>query len=217
MTKDYIGLRFGELTVVAEAERAGCNRRLHCRCNCGSTTIKYLANLTQGKSRSCGCKWLDRSQKGRAAIIAARRLRSQESDSGRICLTCNTWKPWSDFSSNKRNSRGRASNCMECSGWRSMTAMFGISKEQWTWLLEGQNSTCGLCEISTTVSTRRFAVDHDHACCGGAKACTNCIRGLLCIDCNLMLGYVEKTEANRLRFSDYLKRRPFMESGDSDG
>jgi hypothetical protein len=34
-------------------------------------------------------------------------------------------------------------------------------------------------------------IDHNHACCSGRKACGNCVRGLLCRRCNLLLGMVE--------------------------
>jgi hypothetical protein len=216
MVRDYVGTWFGELVVVAEADRVGSNRRLHCRCSCGSVTIKYLTNLTQGKSRSCGCRWKDRSRKGREAAYAIRRERSQESDDGRICLTCDTWKPWAAFAADRRRIRGKTSNCMECSRWRTVKATSGLSKEQWTWLLKEQGGTCALCFTAPTWK-RRLSVDHDHRCCGEDRACLNCVRGLLCINCNLMLGYAEKSEANRLRFLDYLKMRPFVETGERHG
>ncbi len=216
MARDYIGTYFGELLVVAEVPRVSNNRRFECQCSCGSITIKYLANLTQGKSRSCGCRWVDRSQKGRDAAYAIRRERSQESDDGRICLTCETWKPWTAFSADKRKLRGKSSNCMKCSKWRSIKATWGITKDQWDWLIKEQGQTCALCFASPTTK-RQFSVDHDHGCCGRERSCQNCIRGLLCINCNLMLGYAEKSEANRLRFLDYLKRRPFVELGEGRG
>lgn len=218
MAKNYIGTRFGELVIVAEIERIKNNRRFTCQCDCGSITVKYLANLTQGKSRSCGCGWVDRSQPGRDAVLAVRLTRSQESDDGRVCLTCDTWKPWSNFSSDVRRVSGKSSNCMQCGRWRSVKAAFGITKDEWMWLFEQQGRACAMCEEPQhTTDTKQLSVDHDHECCGPSGACPNCIRGLLCTSCNLMLGYAVKTEANRLRFTDYLKRRPFMEQGEGYG
>lgn len=37
-------------------------------------------------------------------------------------------------------------------------------------------------------------VDHDHACCptkGGAATCGECVRGVLCLGCNVALGHYE--------------------------
>jgi hypothetical protein len=31
-------------------------------------------------------------------------------------------------------------------------------------------------------------VDHDHSCCPGKITCGNCVRGVLCAPCNLMIG-----------------------------
>jgi len=48
--------RFGSLTVVREVDRAGSQRRVECRCDCGQNKIVYAQHLKRGNSRSCGCK-----------------------------------------------------------------------------------------------------------------------------------------------------------------
>lgn len=40
-------------------------------------------------------------------------------------------------------------------------------------------------------------IDHDHACCPGIGSCGECVRGLLCHDCNILLG-MAKDSADRL-------------------
>lgn len=50
-----IGQRFGQLTVISEAERAGKNTVWLCRCDCGTETLVMAGNLTSGGSTSCGC------------------------------------------------------------------------------------------------------------------------------------------------------------------
>jgi hypothetical protein len=53
---DLTGQRFGELTVIEEAER-GANGRIRwlCKCSCGADTVKYPKNLRLGRATSCGC------------------------------------------------------------------------------------------------------------------------------------------------------------------
>lgn len=48
---------------------------------------------------------------------------------------------------------------------------------------ESLSKVCNLCESQPATS-----VDHDHACCPGRITCGKCIRGHLCVDCNLGLG-----------------------------
>lgn len=53
--KDFIGKRFGKLTVSEYAgKRAGMHRWL-CRCDCGKETVVGQTLLQTGKTRSCGC------------------------------------------------------------------------------------------------------------------------------------------------------------------
>lgn len=53
---DYIGKRYGELTVIAESEMArNYKRKLLCRCSCGNEVVVYAENLTRGHTTSCGC------------------------------------------------------------------------------------------------------------------------------------------------------------------
>ncbi len=53
--KDYVGKRFGQLTVV---EYAGKKNGMHywkCRCDCGNDIIGGQTSLQSGKTKSCGC------------------------------------------------------------------------------------------------------------------------------------------------------------------
>jgi hypothetical protein len=131
----------------------------------------------------------------------------QESDTGRICLICSEWKSWEKFSADPRRTRGKTSNCVDCAYWRTIKAIYGITREEWDWLHAIQNGKCALCGEPDTV---RLNIDHDHVCHPTGRACRKCIRGKLCRVCNRMLGHIEAKPALRARFADYLDKRPLL-------
>lgn len=67
----------------------------------------------------------------------------------------------------------------------------GLTLEAYDALLKKQKGNCLICGVKESESKKRFAIDHDHACCPGQNTCGTCIRGLLCQRCNLVLGLVE--------------------------
>lgn len=203
------GTVYKDLTVIREVERSGPNRRFLCRCVCGNESVKFLGNLRMGRSVSCGCLNLtERKMESLQAIAAGRRLLAQVTDEGRLCLTCDTWQVWDQFANESRPNRtGKQSNCITCGRFRTIKALYGISREEWEWMRDAQDGRCALCGEKPT--RKNLDIDHDHACCGKGKGCKNCIRGLLCPICNRLLGHVETKPALAVRFSDYLALRPF--------
>ena len=53
--KDFIGKRFGNLTVLAYAGKRAGMHRWKCRCDCGKVTVVGQTLLQSGKTKSCGC------------------------------------------------------------------------------------------------------------------------------------------------------------------
>ena len=53
----------------------------------------------------------------------------------------------------------------------------------YTLMLEKQNGMCGICGIERCSTGRKFSIDHDHI--------TGKVRGLLCVGCNIRLGWYE--------------------------
>jgi hypothetical protein len=51
---DWIGRRFGKLTVLERVRRA-THTEWRCRCDCGKETVARHANLHSGCTNSCGC------------------------------------------------------------------------------------------------------------------------------------------------------------------
>lgn len=60
---------------------------------------------------------------------------------------------------------------------------FNISLEQYKQMEEEQNHCCFICKIHKDNFPKKLSVDHDHT--------TGKIRGLLCNNCNTMLGYAK--------------------------
>lgn len=53
-----VGVRFGDLTIIREADGAINRKRLCiCRCACGNEVSVPLATLRAGDRKSCGCAW----------------------------------------------------------------------------------------------------------------------------------------------------------------
>ena len=89
--KDFTGQRFGMLTVLERAESNGLSRWL-CKCDCGNTKIVFGTNLTNGKTRSCGCAHnVHGESKTRLYAIHGRMLRTGICDEWRDYLTFKAW------------------------------------------------------------------------------------------------------------------------------
>ena len=53
--KDFVGKRFGQLTVLGYWGKKDGMHRWECRCDCGNITIVGRTLLQSGKTKSCGC------------------------------------------------------------------------------------------------------------------------------------------------------------------
>ena len=191
-------------------------RRFLCRCiKCGEEQVKHLSNLVQGKGCMCSRDYRETSRAAREVNLAARRAAAQVSESGRVCLTCKTWKPWDEFKScgaNRRRYMGKDSNCKSCGAEKRIARIYGITREELLWLYRLQGHLCALCgKDGTFYQGETLNVDHDHSCCGPVRGCKKCIRGLLCSHCNrFLMAYVEPRPLLERRFADYLVQRPFV-------
>ena len=79
---------------------------------------------------------------------------------------------------------------------------YGLTQEQFDQLLEAQDSACAMCH--TPFKERQLVhVDHDHACCPEKnRSCGKCVRGLLCLTCNISLGHIERRYAMARAYLD---------------
>ncbi len=69
----------------------------------------------------------------------------------------------------------------------------GLTPERFGQMLESQGCTCAMCRTPFE-EDQRICIDHDHACCPPklpSRCCGSRVRGLLCLTCNIALGYIE--------------------------
>lgn len=74
---------------------------------------------------------------------------------------------------------------------------FNIGAKDYDLILQSQNGVCAICGSDNNGKT--LVVDHDHK--------TGLIRGLLCDDCNLFLGFVDDDETLIQKAISYLLHR----------
>jgi hypothetical protein len=79
----------------------------------------------------------------------------------------------------------------------NMKRNFGLTKEAFFNLLEGQDNKCALCNAPFIGLTNNLHIDHCHE--------TNKIRGLLCMKCNVGLGMLGDNEKGLLRALEYVR------------
>lgn len=84
---------------------------------------------------------------------------------------------------------------------KDLMKSYNLTVEQFELRLKQQNGKCAACG---TDSPAKWNVDHDHACCSGAKSCGNCIRGILCSHCNSALGMVKDNPDTLQKLISYL-------------
>jgi hypothetical protein len=103
----------------------------------------------------------------------------------KICKSCDLELGVSEFSQAKtRNTIYWRGTCDMCLGlWK-----YKLTRTDYVEKLAQQDGRCAICGTRDS-GTRRFHVDHDHDCCSGKTMCGRCNRGLLCGDCNFLLGF----------------------------
>jgi len=77
---------------------------------------------------------------------------------------------------------------------------YGITREQYESMVTAQAGRCGSCGDEAAL-----VVDHDHSCCGGDRTCGQCIRGLVCADCNKVFGFARDSVERLEKAAAYLR------------
>jgi DNA-directed RNA polymerase subunit RPC12/RpoP len=134
------------------------------------------------------------------------------------CNICQELKNRSEFHNDSSRKDGTASYCKIClleknskwqkenpEKWNKSLAeriwyrrqrTYGISKEEYMSIIEGQEYKCAICKEQINTSA---AVDHCHN--------TQKIRGILCRECNAGIGLLKDDQSILLNAIEYLKNR----------
>lgn len=91
---------------------------------------------------------------------------------------------------------------------KSNLKKYGLSIEDYDILLKLQGGSCAICN-----SVNNLQIDHDHKCCqDNARSCGNCVRGIICGNCNTMIANA-KDDIEILKAAiDYLRRWQYGQS-----
>lgn len=144
------------------------------------------------------------------------------------CSKCQQIKPLDEFYKNSSHAQGRGVYCKVCSKeyskkWTTpeklakkyearkrpdrlrrhksnvMFKKYGITLEEYESMWIGQGSCCKICKTTQNSKGKSFAVDHCHK--------TGAVRGILCDNCNHILGKAKDDYTILDAASDYLKSK----------
>lgn len=142
----------------------------------------------------------------RKATRAASRVRLEAAGGMKRCSLCRKSKPVSSYHKRTISNDGLAAHCKECRKERELRKLYGISLADWMVMWEAQEGKCAFCLREPDGSRiRALHVDHDHACCPRLPACGQCVRGLLCLECNQASGKLQEDPQTFRRAADYLE------------
>jgi len=94
-------------------------------------------------------------------------------------------------------------DCKKTVGINSNLKKYNFTMEKYSILEKSQNGVCKICGEAEKYK-KRLSIDHDHSCCPGYGSCGKCIRGLLCSNCNRILGQVNDDKVLLQKMIDYL-------------
>lgn len=134
------------------------------------------------------------------------------------CIKCNEIKDLELFAKASKYADGRRNYCKKCHS--SYVTKYikenpskrskqnpdrrfkrhGLSEEQFNKISNKFDGKCYVCKTRDGSN-----IDHDHNCCTGSYSCGNCVRGVLCSQCNTALGLLNDDVEKIKNLIKYLK------------
>lgn len=114
------------------------------------------------------------------------------------CVKCGKSKPATSkyFNKSKTNKGGLYYWCRSCQSIHHQEVVYGLSVVERQEIYAKQNGKCAVCNEPMPYS--KANTDHNHV--------TGKVRGLLCVFCNTLTGYVEKQPERINKVKKYLKK-----------
>jgi hypothetical protein len=132
-----------------------------------------------------------------------------------LCLGCGD-----DEDPNPHARRHNKDLCVRCNRWQRQAWRYGLSIAKFNAILRVQEQACALCQEQPDYefdylkpdAPTFWHIDHDHSCCNTPSSCGDCVRGILCRECNAIRlpAYERLPEILRdsMRFNEYLNNPP---------
>ena len=153
-------------------------------CKSDKSSDSFYSNKRNNNGKNGSCKACCKKQQ------AARLLRNKQNNLAnpkdisslkKICPRCKLEKSLSSYTKNIHTVDGRASKCRDCSNFLKRLKTHKISAEKYNELLVKQNFNCSGCSVSLdSLKSKDVCIDHCHV--------YGHVRGILCNNCNLILG-----------------------------
>lgn len=145
----------------------------------------------------------------------------------KTCPRCGLSKEAELFHKSRGNRDGLHAWCRSCSAKNNretynpdrhreynMKKVHGITPKQAESVFVFQGRRCPVCLEESPKGKRKWVVDHDHKCEEGhprTKSCLQCLRGILCQNCNIMMGHAKDNPDTLARAISYLANPPAKE------
>jgi hypothetical protein len=113
----------------------------------------------------------------------------------KFCRKCKEKLPTGDFSEQNSQSVATCKACKIIARLTRRCSVYGINEVDFLDMLEYQDHSCCCCKTSLTYDT--CVIDHCHT--------KGHVRGLLCRNCNLALGFAKDNKETLLNMIGYLE------------
>ena len=87
----------------------------------------------------------------------------------------------------------RCEPCKDGEKVRRLVRKYALTSERAKALLK--DPRCKICGTKDPAKVKAgrsgWCIDHDHSCCPGSKSCGKCVREVLCVTCNSLIGFAK--------------------------